>query len=575
MTPSDDLRTNMEQAVDQKMTEKIASLAKFPDENPNPVLRISREGVILYSNKASAPLLKAWQYQVGEPLSGHWHRLVKDTFNSGLPREAEVKYDDRIFSLSFTPVVGTNYLNVYALDITERKRAEEEVASLAKFPSENPNPVLRISKDGIIFYSNKASAPLLNAWKYQAGKPLSGRWHRFVMDTFGSGEPREAEVTCGDRILSLTFAPVVDTDYLNVYALDITERKRAEEAVRNALAEIEQLKNRLQDENIYLQHEIKLTHNFEEIISHSELFKKMLGKVEQVSSTDATVLILGETGTGKELVARAVHNISARRDRPLVKVNCAALPANLIESELFGHEKGAFTGALALKIGRFELADGGTIFLDEIGDLPLELQAKLLRVLQEGEFERLGGSRTTKIDVRIMAATNRDLEKAVEQGDYRQDLYYRLNVFPIKIPPLREHKEDIPLLVKHFVKKFALKLGKRMDTIPQKVMRTLEAYAWPGNVRELENVIERAIIISHDHTLRIDELSDLHPKDPVEAPQTATLQDVERTHILNALKDCDWTVEGRRGAAKQLGISPSTLRDRMRKYGISKPQQTS
>ncbi len=358
-------------------------------------------------------------------------------------------------------------------------------------------------------------------------------------------------------------------EYSCSFVRDITERKRAEEALRNALAEAEQLKNRLQAENIYLQDEIKIEHNFEEIISRSEVVNKVLQKVEQVASTDATVLILGETGTGKELLARAVHNISARRDRPLIKVNCAALPTNLIESELFGYEKGAFTGALSRKIGRFELADGGTVFLDEIGDLRMELQAKLLRVLEEGEFERLGNPRTIKIDVRVIAATNRDLEKAIENADFREDLYYWLNVFPIKSPPLRERKEDIPLLVKHFIRKYGAKTGKKIETIPQKVMDTLQAYHWPGNVRELENIIERAVIISGANQL---ELGDCFPKSGASsgALHIPTLEELEREHIIEVLELTGWRVSGKKGVAKILGIKPTTLEAKMKKLGIKR-----
>ncbi|HUU28675.1 MAG TPA: sigma 54-interacting transcriptional regulator [archaeon] len=350
---------------------------------------------------------------------------------------------------------------------------------------------------------------------------------------------------------------------------EISERKRAEEALLNAMAEVERLKGRLEAENIYLQEEIKIEHNFEEIVSRSEALNKVLGKVEQVTSTDATVLILGETGTGKELVARAVHNISARRDRPLVKVNCSALQANLIESELFGHEKGAFTGAHSRKIGRFELADSGTIFLDEIGDLPLELQAKLLRVLQEGEFERLGSSHTIKVDVRVIAATNRNLEKAIENGDFREDLFYRLNVFPIEIPPLRKHKDDIPLLVNHFVMKYGAKIGKKIDTVPQLVMDTLQAYHWPGNVRELENVIERAVIVSRGNQLELGEWLPRTVSSPVGSHST-TLEEREREQIIEALELTGWRVSGEKGAAKILGIKPTTLDSRIKKLSIKR-----
>ncbi len=348
---------------------------------------------------------------------------------------------------------------------------------------------------------------------------------------------------------------------------EIVVRKQAEESLRDANAEVERLNDRLKTENIYLQEEIKLEHDFGEIITRSEPLKVVLRQVEQVASTDATVLVLGETGTGKELLARAVHSISGRRDRALVKVNCAALPANLIESELFGHEKGAFTGALARKIGRFELADGGTIFLDEIGDLPLELQAKLLRVLQEGEFERLGDTATLSVDVRVIAATNRDLEKAMAEGEFREDLYYRLNVFPIVCPPLRDHKDDIPLLVNHFVKRYATKTGKSIETVPQKVMDALVSYSWPGNVRELENTVERAVVVSSGPQLDVqDSLSD---RDRAPGNTTVlTLAELERDHISNVLGRTGGRIRGKNGAADILGLKPTTLESRMERLGI-------
>jgi transcriptional regulator with GAF, ATPase, and Fis domain len=316
--------------------------------------------------------------------------------------------------------------------------------------------------------------------------------------------------------------------------------------LQNALSEVERLKNRLHAENVYLQDEIKLEHNFADIISRSQALKKILGKVEQVAATDATVLILGESGTGKELLARAVHNLSNRRDRPMVKVNCAALPASLVESELFGHEKGAFTGAIARKIGRFELADGGTIFLDEIGELPPELQAKLLRVLQEG-----------------------NLQEEIAHGRFREDLYYRLHVFPITIPPLRERREDIPLLINHFVRKFSAKTGKKIETVSPNVIETLQAYDWPGNVRELENVIERAVIVSQGKQLKLDDWLP-HTGARLDEPTIVTLEELERHHILKVLEMTGWRISGERGAAKMLNINASTLRSRMEKLEIKR-----
>lgn len=336
---------------------------------------------------------------------------------------------------------------------------------------------------------------------------------------------------------------------------------------------MEQEQARLKAQNQYLQDEIKLTYNFEEIVSKSTNFQKTLKQIEQVASTDATVLILGESGTGKELIARAVHHISNRSKKPLVKVNCATLPSNLIESELFGHEKGAFTGAMERKIGRFELADGGTIFLDEIGELPVELQAKLLRVLQEGEFERLGNPKTMKVNVRVIAATNRNLQQAIEKKEFREDLFYRLNVFPVTCPPLRSRKEDIPLLVKHFCQKHEGKVGKKITNIPTHVMDALMEYDWPGNIRELENIIERAMILSRSSSL---EYGDWIPTEKLNGPDngkpfpSAKLDEVEKNHIIETLKKTGWKVSGEKGAAKILGLNATTLEARMKKLGIKR-----
>ncbi len=342
-------------------------------------------------------------------------------------------------------------------------------------------------------------------------------------------------------------------------------------ALQTALAEVKVLQNQLQNENAYLREEIHRQHNFEEIISCSSAMDDVLQKVEQVAATEATVLILGETGTGKELLARALHQRSRRAERPLVKLNCAALPENLVESELFGHEKGAFTGALERKIGRFELADKGTLFLDEIGDLPLALQAKLLRVLQEGEFERLGATRTIKVDVRIVAATNRNLEQAIERKEFREDLYYRLNVFPLHCPPLRQRPEDIPLLADHFVNHFASKTGRAIRSAPRRVMEILQTYSWPGNVRELENIIERAVIITTGAELELGDW--LSKKTTDSTPDKSTLlEEVERAHILKILERTDWKVSGPLGAAELLGLKRTTLEARMRKLGIERPR---
>ena len=350
---------------------------------------------------------------------------------------------------------------------------------------------------------------------------------------------------------------------------DITERKQAELNLKAALSEIQELKEKLEVERAYLQEEIKSQYNHENIIGQSNALNYIFYKVEQITPTDTTVLILGETGTGKELVARAIHGLSPRKDRALVKVNCATLPANLIESELFGHEKGAFTGAHARQLGRFEVANGATLFLDEIGELPLELQPKLLRVIQDGEFERLGSTGTIKVDVRLIAATNRNLEAEVSKGRFREDLWYRLNIFPITVPPLRERMEDIALLVDFFVDKITKRLGKSIETIPISVMNALKDYQWPGNVRELENVLERAVINSSGPKLHlVDEL-----KKPSKDLSTAkkTLNEVERDYIVRVLEQTNWKVSGQNGAAEILGLDRSTLRARIRKLGIRQP----
>jgi formate hydrogenlyase transcriptional activator len=360
---------------------------------------------------------------------------------------------------------------------------------------------------------------------------------------------------------------------------DIEERRRAEEALRQ-----------LSLQNDYLREEIKATHNFGEIVGHSRALAEVVDKARLVAATDSSVLILGETGAGKELIARAIHSSSPRKGHPLIKLNCAAVPTGLIESELFGHEKGAFTGAAEKRIGRFELANGGTLFLDEIGEVPAEMQVKLLRVLQEREFERLGGRETVRVDVRLITATNRDLRRAVAEGAFREDLYYRLSVFPLRVPPLRERPEDIPLLVHYFVNRHAARIGRRISRVPKTVMDRLVAYRWPGNVRELENVIERAVVLSPGADLevpgeallapveRANESDRKHQADePQQEPASSVhstaddslkLQEIQRRHIVEVLRRTDWKIAGADGAARLLEVNPSTLRSRIKKLGI-------
>ena len=348
---------------------------------------------------------------------------------------------------------------------------------------------------------------------------------------------------------------------------DITERRQREEALRRSYAEIERLKDRLQAESDYLKAEIKVIHPHGQVTGQSPAIQKVLRLVEQVAPTDSSVLVRGETGSGKELVAQAIHRLSPRRSHLLVKVNCATLPSGLVESELFGREKGAFTGALTRQVGRFEIADGSTVFLDEIGELSLEVQAKLLRVLETGEFERLGSPKTIKVDVRLIAATNRDLAEDIRKGRFREDLYYRLNVFPIRVPPLRERGEDIPVLVWAFLEEFSSRMGKRITQVPRKTMEALQRHSWPGNVRELRNVIEHAAILTTGETLRVPVFDDAAP---VGAPPR-TLADSEREAILRALETTGWRIKGPNGAAAALGLNPSTLHSRMKKLGIRSP----
>ena len=349
---------------------------------------------------------------------------------------------------------------------------------------------------------------------------------------------------------------------------DITERKRAEEELRTAFAEIRLLKEQLEAENVYLREEVKLSHVHGDIVGESPAIKRTLALAEQVAPTDSTVLIYGETGTGKELLARSIHNLSPRKGRPLVTVNCAAMPSSLIESELFGREKGAYTGALNRQAGRFEVADRSTLFLDEVGELSPEAQAKLLRVLQEGKFERLGSPDTMTVNVRVIAATNSDLERAVKDGRFREDLFYRLNVFPITIPPLRERCEDISGLVWTFIREFSEKMGKRIESIPMKTMEALSSHPWPGNVRALRNTIERAMILSTDATLKV-ELAGTEPG----SEALTTLDDTQRSRITRTLETTGWRIRGKGGAAELLGLKPTTLEYRIRKLGIRRPPE--
>ncbi len=457
-----------------------------------------------------------------------------------------------------------------------------------------PDPVILIREDGTIAFANGRAEQLLG---YMPGELVDRPLETIVPQRFRQRHAEHVTAYLAELVVrpirgdpdlwalckngrevavDISLGPIETAGGLLVAASirDISERRNAKLDLRKALEENERLQDRLKAENFYLKEEVRRASGFDAIVGKSDALKRLLKKIDQVAATDSSVLILGETGTGKELVARAIHDHSRRKDCPLIKVNCAALPRTLIESALFGHEKGAYTGALAQEIGCFELADGGTIFLDEVGEIPLDLQSNLLRVLQEGEFKRLGSGQTRKVDVRVIAATNRDLRRAMRDGTYRPDLYFRLAVFPIEVPPLRARREDIPLLVWHFISEKQAKLGKRIEQISQATMDRLTDYAWPGNIRELENVLERAIVLSPASTLIVEPLLDaverlVSAAEP--ASESESVDNVVRHHMVSVLEQCHWRIKGAGAAADRLGINPSTLRYRMKKLGIQRP----
>jgi PAS domain S-box-containing protein len=478
------------------------------------------------------------------------------------------------------------------MDITDHKKAAEKIDHLSSFPELNPNPVIETDMKGEIIYINAAAIKMLK----KLNVPEDGRLFlpRNLPDIIKKlGQEKEGryeltEVEINGRVFIESIIAPAALNVVRIYAWDITRRREAELSLKEAhesleekvgqrtaelqtaLSEIETMKDKLEAENIYFRQENKMKHKFENIIGQSDGLKYVLYRVQQVAPANTTILILGETGTGKELIAAAIHSMSPRKERPLITVNCAALPGNLIESELFGREKGAFTGADSRRVGRFEIANGSTICLDEIGELPLELQAKLLRVIQHSEFERLGSSHTVKVDVRIIATTNRNLEEEIRNGRFRQDLYYRLNVFPITVPPLRQRKDDIPLMVHAFMERYSRKMGKQITKIPNDTMKVLQDYPWPGNVRELESIIERAVILCPGPVLQLADKLEI--SSPTVSSAIRTLEDTERGQILKILTETKWRIEGKDGAAAILGIHPSTLRARLHKLEIVRPE---
>lgn len=496
-------------------------------------------------------------------------------------------------------------------DITAQKRQETRLLMLERALNQSIDGIAVADMNGFNQFVNPAWAKThgytveemlgSNLYSFHPEEQLQEKIIPFFQKVMQYGSNQgESEHTKNDGSTFSTYmmASIIQDDDMQPIGIvgtirDITKLKTAEKDLRNyrehlenlveartaklqeandeltsAFSEIKDLKDRLEVENIHLRDEIKQEHNFEEIIGESDPLKYVFYRINEVAPTDATVFIHGQTGTGKELVARAIHNNSSRKSRPLVKVDCSTLPANLIESELFGHEKGAFSGAHQQRKGRFEIADGTTLFLDEIGELALELQGKLLRVLEDGEFERLGSSKTIHTNVRLVAATNRNLAEEVEKGLFREELWYRLNVFSIKIPALKDRVEDIPLLVEWFVAKFSKKFGKNITKIPQKTMDALQTYFWPGNIRELSNVLEAAIISTHDETLRIFNMP--ANKRRVTDSSLMSMAQMEKKHIIKAIETCKWQIEGKNGAAVLLELNPGTLRGRMRKYDIKR-----
>ena len=581
---------------------------------------LDTDGTILYCNQRFADIVKeSLEKIIGSSITRYisstdlplFEALVERGLQGNSKLELTLKTGGEnsvavflsVSALQHTDMPGAMCMVV--TDLTEQKRNEEILAE-EKLTSQILNQTSEIfvlcDPQGRIIRASQAThrflgrSPLFQTFDealhllYSDGTP-------FVLLSALSDKPLHAvEVIFKDKddksfsFLLSANSMIAGKSIIGIVVVmaDITERKKMEEALqkaneeleqqveertvklRTALSEINILKDQLEAENIYFRRESKAKHQFERIIGESDSLKYALYRAEQVAPANTTVLILGETGVGKELIAYAVHDMSPRKERPLITVNCAALPGNLIESELFGREKGAFTGADTRQIGRFEIANGSTLCLDEIGELPLEVQAKLLRVIQHNEFERLGSSNTVKVDVRIIATTNRDLGEEVRKGRFRQDLYYRLNVFPITVPPLRQRKEDIPQMVEAFIERYSRKTGKQITSIRKETMKALQEYSWPGNVRELESIIERGVILSPGPVFQLADKLEL-PSAPLSSG-VRTLDEARRNQILQILSETRWRIDGKDGAAAILGLQPSTLRARMHKLGIVRPE---
>ncbi len=593
---------------EKKLKESEERIRIFTQNVPDFLLQIDSTGKINYINKTLEGLTQkdvigssvySW---IPEEFSEEFKGKVEKVFRSGGSEIIEylvngLKGEPIWFESKVGPLKKSGKITqviIVSRDITERKQAEEHL----KKTFSRLNLVVKTAKLGVWSFDVNTGEVIWDDRQYEIhGIDPSEfdltleSYNRFVHpEDLEYLNVQQAEVYKNKSVYNINFRiilPNKEVRYISASATpviingeldriigvneDITERKTAELILKRTLNENLELKQQIEAENIYLKEELKLEGSFNDIVGSSKSLKKVLKQVEQVAKTDSTVLILGETGTGKELFAKAIHNASDRKGKSMVKVNCSALPADLIESELFGHEQGAFTGALNRKIGRFELANGGTIFLDEIGDLPIGLQTRLLRVLQESEFERVGGEKTIKVDVRIITATNRNLEKQVLENKFRQDLYYRLNVFPITCPPLRDRINDIQSLVHHFVNKYNPKVNNKIKSVHQKTIARLMHYNWPGNVRELENVIERAVIVNQGGQLRLGKWF-MDSSFDIVAPDDhlKTLETVERDYIIKVLEKTNWKIRGKNGAAEILGMQPTTLESRMKKRSIKR-----
>lgn len=569
------------------------------------VFWIDEEGNLVYFNeilvkktgysKEELKRMKAWDFSPSVKNKSEWAAFITTVKEAGefVLETEQIRKDGTINIIetinNYVEFEGKAYIFSIVLDITQQKKRDELLYKM-KYSFDFANEMIAwYNPEGSILYANSSLAEAcgyeleelnhLSIWNL-APNVTKENWITEYWEQFKEGKVPLYETVMQKKTgevfpieVSATYLQYNGNEYLLAVAKNIKERKAKEVRLERTVEQLEKLRSQLEDERNYLKQEITVSNNFNEIITKNKKYKKVLYQIQQVADTDATVLILGETGTGKELIARAVHNLSDREDQPLIKVNCAAIPANLIESELFGHEKGAFTSAYKKKIGRFERAHLGSIFLDEIGEMPLELQSKLLRVLQEGEFERLGSTEIISVDVRVIAATNRDLKQRVAEGKFREDLYYRLNVFPIYNTPLRERKDDILPLVNHFLRKYCKKLGRPLLKVNQAGIKELHDYDFPGNIRELENLVERAIIISRGEVLNLHEVL---PKKQSSSTERAgqsdflSLEEMQRQHILDALSETNWKVTGKDSAAELLKMNGKTLASKMRKMNIRK-----